>query len=100
MKPLTFEFLERPTETAFDYFDIEYDNELNLSVDKNTKLPAIESINMQTETFTKSGGESSDSDADFRMDTATRTYTQMESTDSDANIQNSVKETSIFSEPF
>ena len=91
MKPITFEFLEKPTESEFDYSIIEYDNELNLSVDKTTKLPAIDSLNMETETFTKTGGEASDSDADFRMDTATRTYTEMEATDSDANIHSLIQ---------
>lgn len=91
MKPIIFEFLEKPSETEFDYSVIEYDNELNLSVDKTTRLPAIDSLNMETETFTKTGGEASDSDADFQMDTATRTYTEMEATDSDANIHSLIQ---------
>ncbi len=91
MKPITFEFLEKPSETDFDYSIIEYDNELNLSVDKTTRLPAIDSLNMETETFTKTGGEASDSDSDFQMDTATRTFTQLESTDSDADIHSLIQ---------
>lgn len=91
MKPITFEFLEKPLGTDFDYSIIEYDNELNLSVDKTTRLPAIDSLNMETETFTKTGGEASDSDSNFQMDTATRTYTQLESTDSDADIHSLIQ---------
>lgn len=88
MKPITFQFLEKPSETEFDYSVIEYDSKLNLSVDKTTSLPAIEVLNLETETFTKTGGEASDSDSDFQMDTATRTLTQLESTDSDVDIHN------------
>lgn len=100
MKPITFEFLEKPSETEFKYSVIEYDNELNLSVDKTTRLPSIDSLNMETETFTKTGGEASDSDSDFQMDTATRTYTQLESTDSDADIHSLIQlmETSTLTE--
>ncbi len=91
MKPITFEFLERPSEAEVDYSVIEYDNSLNLSVDKTTRLPAIDSFNMETETFTKTGGETSDSDSDFQTDTATRTLTQLESTDSDADIHSLIQ---------
>lgn len=100
MKPITFEFLERPDESEVDYSKIEYDNELNLSIDKSTNLPAIDSVNMETETFTRTHGEVSDSDADFRMDTATRTLTQMESTDSDFDIQGSIVESECLSESY
>ena len=91
MKPLIFEFLEKPSGKDIDYSIIEYDEEMNLCVDKNTKLPAIESLNMETETFTKTDGEASDSDADFYMDTATRTFTELEATDSDANIHSLIQ---------
>lgn len=86
MKPITFEFLEQPSQPDFDYSVIEYDNELNLSIDKITRLPAIDSLVMETETFTKTDGEATDSDSDFQMDTATRTFTQLEATDNDADI--------------
>lgn len=88
MKPITFEFIEKPTENELDYSAIQYSNELNLSVDKTNGLPAIEFLNMDTETFTKTGGEASDSDMDIRMDTVTRTFTQLESSDSDPNLHN------------
>lgn len=100
MKPITFKFLERPNESGVDYSIIEYDNELNLCVDKRTNLPAIDSINMETETFTKTQGEVSDSDADIRMDTMTRTLTQMESSDSDFDIQSSIIESELIEESF
>ncbi|HNP66287.1 MAG TPA: hypothetical protein PKH16_00145 [Aequorivita sp.] len=86
MKPITFEFLEQPSQSDFDYSVIEYDNELNLSIDKITRLPAIDALVMETETFTKTDGEATDSDSDFQMDTATRTFTQLEATDNDADI--------------
>ncbi len=98
MKPITFNFLERPDESEVDYSMIEYDNNLNLCVDKRTNLPAIDTVNMETETFTRTHGEVSDSDADIRMDTMTRTLTQMESSDSDFDIQSSILESKSIEE--
>lgn len=86
MRPLIFEFAEQPSEKGMDFSVIEYDNNLNLSTVKTSGLPAIECLDMQTETFTKTQYESSDSDRDnlrFLMDTETRTFTQQESSDSD-----------------
>lgn len=86
MRPLVFQFKETPTSKNLDYSLIEYDEQLNLSVNKKTKQPAIDSLTMDTETFTKANRESSDSDRDvisMLMDTETRTYTEREEADSD-----------------
>lgn len=86
MRPLIFEFAEQPSSESMDFSIIEYDNNLNLSIVKSNGLPAIECLDMETETFTKTQYESSDSDRDslrFLMDTETRTFTQQESSDSD-----------------
>ena len=86
MKPLAFQFKETPTRENFDYSLIEYDEQLNLSVNKKTRQPAIDTMTMDTETFTKASGESSDADNNgisMLMDTETRTYTQAEESDSD-----------------
>lgn len=94
MKPLIFEFEEQPTDESHDYTLIEYNEALNLSIDKKTGLPAIESISMETETFTKVGGEGADSDRDGfnpMMVTETGTYANTESSDSDRDL------TSIYS---
>lgn len=80
-------FLEKPSESEYDYSTIQYDDKLNLSIDINTNLPAIDSLNMETQTFTKTSGETADSDVNFSMDTATRTQAQLESTDSDSDIR-------------
>lgn len=86
MRPLIFEFKENPTGEAQDYSLIEYDDILNLSVNKETRQPAIDTINLETETFTKNQGESADSDRSglsMLMDTETRTFTHSEASDSD-----------------
>ncbi|MOA13488.1 hypothetical protein D3C78_1335430 [compost metagenome] len=86
MKPLIFEFRENPTGNIPDYSLIEYDHKLNLSVDKLTRLPAIDTVHLETMTFTKTQGEGSDTDRDdirMLMDTETITLTQLESSDSD-----------------
>jgi len=90
MKPLAFQFKETPTSENIDYSLIEYDEQLNLSINKKTGQPAIETLTMDTETFTKAIGESSDSDRDSNsilMDTETRTYTRTEDADSDRDRQ-------------
>lgn len=86
MRPLIFEFKESPNGENLDYSLIEYDNSLNLSVNRMTGKPAIETINLETETFTKTQGEGADSDRDglsMLMDTETRTFTHSEASDSD-----------------
>lgn len=86
MKPLIFEFIERPSAEKHDYSLIKYDNHLNLSIDIATGQPAISVLNMSTETFTKSQGEGSDSDRNplsNLMTTSTGTYDNTEVSDSD-----------------
>jgi len=101
MKPLIFEFKESPTGEALDYSLIEYDKRLNLSVNKLTGQPAIETINLETETFTKTQGEGADSDRDglsMLMDTETRTFTHSEASDSDKDrtaLQNLMDTTTL-----
>lgn len=90
MNPLAFQFKETPSSENLDYSLIEYDEQLNLSVNKMTRQPAIDTLTMDTETFTKARGESSDSDNNgfgILMDTETRTYTKTEESDSDNNIR-------------
>lgn len=90
MNPLILKFKEDPTEdTLVEYSNIVYDEKLNLSICRDTQQPAVETIRMDTETFTKAGGEDSDSDHNLNnifMDTETRTLTNVESTDSDSDI--------------
>lgn len=86
MKPFIFQFKESPTVAHIDFSMIEYDDSLNLNVLKETRQPAIEVVNLETQTFTKENGEGADSDRDvYRMmaDTATMTFSH-ESSDSDA----------------
>lgn len=100
MKPFIFQFKEFPTGEHIDFSMIEYDSNLNLNVLKETKQPAIEVVNMETQTFTKENGEGADSDRDvFRMmaDTATMTFSN-ESSDSDAqrmSLQNLMDTTTL-----
>ncbi len=63
MKPLIIKFCESPSEgVVTDNSLLLYDSDLQLSVIKGSKLPAFDAINMSTETFTKTTGESTDSD--------------------------------------
>jgi hypothetical protein len=86
MKPFIFNFKETPTGENMDHTTIEYDDKLNLSVIKKTRQPAIDVLDMATETFTKAQGESSDTDKSYMnklMDTATKTFSGGEESDSD-----------------
>ncbi|CAN5222305.1 hypothetical protein BH09BAC6_BH09BAC6_09270 [soil metagenome] len=99
MKPFIFQFKEAATEIAPDYSAINYSNELNLSIDSLTGAAAIESVNMETETFTKADYEAADTDRNgfsALMETETRTFTQTEASDSDQNrpVCSSLLETS------
>jgi hypothetical protein len=88
MKPFSFAFREYPQDEPCNLSTLEYSNDLNLNIDTLTGRPAIESLNMSTETFTKSQGEGSDSDKNglnIMMETQTRTFTQSERPDNDAN---------------
>ena len=86
MRPLILEYTEKPLDDNFDNSLLEYDNYLNLSVDKITKKPAVSFLNMGTETFTKTYDEVSDSDANrisYMMGTTTQTHYQTEGSDDD-----------------
>lgn len=91
MKPLILEFKECLYGEDNDFSSIEYSNILNLSVDKNTQIPAIQYLNLETETFTKTKNETSDSDKNalnFLMHTETGTFTYSEVSDSDRDVTN------------
>jgi hypothetical protein len=91
MKSFILEFAEKPKINNLDYSIIEYSKKQNLSVLKNTEIPAITYVNMGTETFTKTTNEPTDSDNDYRfrlkrlLDTTSETFTTTEPSDSDHN---------------
>ena len=91
MKPFVFELKETPSVDILDYSAIAYDSSLNLSIVIATGKPAINSLLLDTETFTRAGQEGSDSDKDAiatLLDTETRTYTRTEASDSDKDVRN------------
>jgi hypothetical protein len=87
MKFFSLQFKESLTAENPDYSIIEYDPIQNLSVNKITRQPAIDSTKLDTETYTKIRGENSDSDncnnISILLDTETRTFTRTEASDSD-----------------
>lgn len=90
MEPLILKFKEVPCNQEIDYSILEYSEKLNLSVLRESKQPAIDYLSMETETFTRTLNEVSDSDKSelqrklsTLVDTATHTYTQLEATDAD-----------------
>ena len=93
MRPLILKFSEKPTLQQTDFSIIEYSEKLNLSVLKGTDQPAIKYVSMDTETFTKTTGEPSDSDRDLKfhfrplLETRTDTFTQTEASDSDKDLR-------------
>ncbi len=95
MNPLILTYAETPESQNVDYSVIEYSKSMNLSVLKNTDIPAIVYANLETETFTKTSGEPSDTDTDaddnFRLknvlDTSTETLNSNEPSDSDNDIR-------------
>jgi len=93
MKPLILEFAEKPTFKNLDFSLIEYSQKQNLSVIKDTEMPAIKYVSMDTETFTKTTGEPTDSDNDYKLslrqilDTSTETFTSTEASDSDNDLK-------------
>jgi hypothetical protein len=93
MRPLILEFTEKPTLKNLDFSIIEYSKKQNLSVVKGTEMPAIKFVSMDTETFTKSTGEPSDSDNNFKLsirqvlDTNTETFNSTEPSDSDNDLK-------------
>jgi hypothetical protein len=92
MKPFILKFAETPSQKSLDYSLVDYSKELNLSVLKNTNIPAVKFMTLTTETFTKTEGEDSDSDRSSLknklrslLDTSTQTFTETEQSDTDKN---------------
>jgi hypothetical protein len=86
MKPFIFQFKEQPTAENADYSLLQYDDTLNLSIDKATGKPAISALDLSTETFTKTQGEDSDSEQSHitkLMGTESITLVSTEASDSD-----------------
>lgn len=90
MRPLTFQFKEKPAAgDDFDYSLIEYDEKLNLSLNRATGRPAIDEVHLGTDTYTRVTGEGTDSDytnsgnIGMLMATETATKTSGEGVDSD-----------------
>lgn len=93
MNPLILQYTERSNNENFDISQIEYSSKLNLTIDKKTGLPAIDFLNMSTETHTRTYNESSDCDSEnmgLMMGTVTHTSYQIEGSDNDASF-NAVK---------
>lgn len=90
MKPLILDFAENPELIDLDTSILEYSEELNLTVLKSTKEVAIEKVYLETETFTKSFGEGSDTDQDndlaHLMETSTKTAVENEDSDTDQSL--------------
>jgi hypothetical protein len=89
MRPLIFDFLEETTNQILEN-PFEYSSELNLSIDKETRQPAIDYHSLDTQTFTKAGEEPTDSDHNLTrsyLDTQTDTLNRLESSDSDQDIR-------------
>ncbi|OCB69853.1 hypothetical protein [Flavobacterium glycines] len=94
MNPLILQYSEKSNADNFDFSKIEYSSKLNLTVDRKTGLPAIDYLNMSTETFTKTHNESSDCDSEnmgLMMGTLTHTSYELESSDDDSSF-NSIKQ--------
>jgi len=90
MKPFILEFKEKAIKREDCIDEIIYSRELNLNVIKSSGKPAITEIYLETETFTKTGGEPSDTDKDIyknrilkHFDTSTCTLVNNEIMDSD-----------------
>jgi len=95
MKPFILEFAEKPLTEPPPSIEIEYCQKLNLNVFKGSSDPAIARSTLSTETFTRTGGESSDTDesqiksgVNYKMDTSTCTLVNNESPDSDRDLRN------------
>jgi hypothetical protein len=92
MRPLTFQFKEKPVACGdFDCSLIEYDEKLNLTVNRATGRPAIDEAHLGTDTYTRVTGEGTDSDytvgsVGMLMATETATKTSGEGVDSDRSV--------------
>ena len=99
MRPLILEYAEKTNDNSLDFSMVEYSYEQNLTVLKGSLVPAVKFMSLETTTFTKSDGESSDTDEqplshinDLKtlFDTSTETKTFSETTDSDISSSNLV----------
>lgn len=90
-KPFILNFGTEVSHEGADMSLVEYSYSQNLNVVKETGLPAIGFVSMDTETLTKTGNETSDSDKDFRLqqllDTSTETRNFGEVSDSDKDFR-------------
>lgn len=91
MKHLLLQFAEVPEMPDIDLDLVEYDPVQNLTIVKNSGIPAVNFDHQVTQTFTKTYGEGADSDSDLQykvksmMGTSTHTRVLHESTDNDAD---------------
>ena len=88
MQPFSFQFKHYPEGDIFDQSLIEYDENLNLSIDKSTRKPAICALSMATETFTRMN-ETADTDnqaLSMMMATYTETKTSEGSDDDRSSV--------------
>jgi len=90
-KPFILNFGTVVSNEGTDFSLIEYSYSKNLNVIKDTGLPAIGFASMDTETLTKTGFETSDSDKDFNvkqlLDTSTGTPDFAETSDFDKDFR-------------
>nr|WP_315234399.1 hypothetical protein [uncultured Flavobacterium sp.] len=89
MNPLILQYTERSNNEDFDFSQIEYSPKLNLTIDTKTGLPAIDFLNMSTETHTRTYNESSDCDGEnmgLMMGTLTHTSYELEGSDDDSSF--------------
>jgi hypothetical protein len=88
MQPLILKFKERSTKKNLDYSLIEYCPNQNLSVIRNSQIPAINYVSLDTITNTRTD-ETSDTDDNLKyslrnlMDTSTSTLVKNEVSDGD-----------------
>lgn len=104
MKPLILEYAEKANGKPLDFSMVEYSYEQNLTVLKNSNVPAVKFMPLDTTTFTKADGEASDTDAQpmslvnelkSLLDTTTQTKTFSEASDSDASYMSMVTDLKI-----
>jgi hypothetical protein len=89
MNHLILEFAETPNQENVALDVVEYDSDLNLTVIKGTKTPAVLFDDQATNTFTKANGEGADADKQLSdavgilLATSTQTRLLNESADTD-----------------
>lgn len=87
MRPFIHRFKETPAKKATALSKLTYSESQQLTVFSNTNLPAVGSLALDTETMTKAGHETSDSDDDMMayLDTSLETRAAKEHSDNDDN---------------